>query len=80
VGNLKRPSEFKNAPRVGLDRTQNLKSLVFPIEMPAQNSRDDDDEKSIGEVSNTRKSLFQTALELATGIKMSAIAIRKRTK
>jgi hypothetical protein len=65
VGELKGPSEFKDAPRGSLDGTQNLKSLVFPIEMPAQNSGDDDDEESIGKVGNSRISLFQTALELA---------------
>lgn len=58
MGNLKGPSEFKDAPRVGLDRTQNFKSLVFPIEMPAQNSRDNNNEEPVGKVGNSRKSLF----------------------
>jgi hypothetical protein len=68
VGKLEGPSEFKNASGSSFHRSQNLKSLVFPVEMPTQNGRDDDDEESVGEVGNSRKPLFQTTLELTARI------------
>jgi hypothetical protein len=58
VGKLKRPAELKDASRSGFDGAQNLDALILPVELPAQNGRNDNDNESIGEVGHSGKPLF----------------------